>query len=116
MGAVGIVATIALFPGVGLAAFDHLLALIVGTSDRHADHRTPFQEQGLPWHTFQFKYRSVTPPNFAGRKSKPACVRSTLAPYQPYSTPEDTRFHSSPRPTFCTGFSIVTIRSHPLAN
>ena len=62
MGAVRIVAALALFAGVGLAAFDHLLALTVGTSDRNEGHRLSFQEKEGLWHTFHFKYRSVTLP------------------------------------------------------
>jgi hypothetical protein len=62
MEAVGIVAAIALCAGVGLTAFDHLLTLTVGTSDRNEDHRISFQDKGVPWHTSQFKYRSVTLP------------------------------------------------------
>ena len=42
VGAAGIVAAIALFPGVGLAALDYLLALTVKTSYRNESHRTPF--------------------------------------------------------------------------
>src|SRR5262245_14928636 len=48
------------------AHVDHLLALTVGTSDRNEGHRFSFHEKGEPWHTFQRKYRSVTPPRGTG--------------------------------------------------
>jgi hypothetical protein len=57
------VATIALFASVGLAAFAPLLALTVGTAHGNESQRIPFQEKGLPWHPFQCKYRSVTSPH-----------------------------------------------------
>jgi hypothetical protein len=44
MHAVRIVAAIPLLPGVGLTAFDYLLALTVGTLYRDECHRPPFQE------------------------------------------------------------------------
>ena len=45
-------AAIALFAGVGLAAFEDGVALTIGTSDRDEYHRAPFQEKGVPCHIF----------------------------------------------------------------
>jgi hypothetical protein len=39
--AVGILAAIALFPGIGFAAFHDLITLTVGTKNRHEYHRIP---------------------------------------------------------------------------
>ena len=45
MEAGGIVAAIALFAGVGLAAFDHVVALTIGTSHRNEDHHLTLSEE-----------------------------------------------------------------------
>jgi hypothetical protein len=76
MGTGGIVAAIALFAGVGLAALDHLLALTVGTSDRNEGHRLPFHEQESLCHTLsmQVQIGNTTPAWMAsGMKTPMRC-------------------------------------------
>jgi hypothetical protein len=47
MRTVGILAAIALLLGVGLAAFDHVIALTIGTSYRNEYHRVPLSRDRL---------------------------------------------------------------------
>jgi hypothetical protein len=62
MGAGGIEAAVALLTGVGLAAFDYVLALTVETAHWNEGPGLPFHKKEPPWHSFQWKYRSVTSP------------------------------------------------------
>src|ERR671915_320779 len=67
--AVGILAPIALFPGIGFAAFHHPITLTVGTKNRHEYHCLPpspfpLQKEASAWHTCQRKSRSETLPYF----------------------------------------------------
>jgi hypothetical protein len=50
MGAIWVLAPIALFPGVSLAAFHHLLALTVGTGNWNAYHDSPAEKRASAWY------------------------------------------------------------------
>jgi hypothetical protein len=74
--AVRLLAAIALFAGLGLTAFDDLIAVTRGTGHGNKDHGHLLSMVASPWPTFQCKYRSETRPSH-----RPSCRGQFLSLY-----------------------------------